>query len=153
MCRHRQNCYMKSAWKSSANLQSVPKEHLPFSNHSIATISLPLCKCNRCETHTPVLAIPRRCRATADPTFTIRTTYSLLYASYVPPYHSIFSLSPRFFFSKRAKNVEFFSDEIHFAYHSKYLYSFVGNLELLSVSCMQIYAGQPKRRTLYYPFT
>lgn len=46
-----------------------PKRIFAFSNHSIATTSLPLCKCNRCET---TLAV------TSEPIFIIYTLYSFI---------------------------------------------------------------------------
>lgn len=137
MCRRHWNCYVKSARKCSVSVESVPKEYL----RSPIT-ALPLFHCH----YANVIAVKQHLPLHFD-TVPIRTDFHHLYTIlfHTILYPSLFFFLIFFSTPKRAKNVEIFNVEIHFAYHSKYLYSFVENLELLTDFQACKYAGQPKK--------
>lgn len=117
--------------KCSVSLQSVPKEYL----RSPIT-ALPLFHCHyanviaakptHTHTHGPVYSV-----VWLDAILIQFSPFSFIHVTYA-------TISSFSFSSVWAKNVEFFSNEIHFAYHSKYLYSFVGNLEPFSLFCVEM---------------
>lgn len=125
-----------------------PKRIFAFSNHSTATISLPLCKCNRCEAHT-LKPVHHRI-SHFDAVLIQFSRFLFLHITY-----AIISLIFLAFMGEKCRI--FASNEIHFAYHSKYLYSFVGNLEPFSVqggknTLLRINVQAGQKGAVYYPF-
>lgn len=125
-----------------------PKRIFAFSNHSTATISLPLCKCNRCEAHT-LKPVHHRI-SHFDAVLIQFSQFLFLHITY-----AIISLIFLAFMGEKCRI--FASNEIHFAYHSKYLYSFVGNLEPFSVqggknTLLRINVQAGQKGAVYYPF-
>lgn len=113
--------------KCLVNMQSVPKEYL-LSPITALLLFQPLCKCNRCETFCIPFSLFQSHFHDVD--FSHGLTFLILAHLTLFSLTSNCSLSVRFYmFSHHLVEREIYVCEIlvefHFAYHSKYLYSFV----------------------------